>query len=179
MSRYLAASLVSFALGTLLALAVSSFADPLTEDFAARYRLGTVEPSVAASDRTITFSRITERADRTTAFYRTNVTVDGQQRDSYGVMDLTPDGGYTYRGINPASYDLAVAGQLADVGTTVVGLANGFTESNPLGLLTFPLKYGLHKYSETLPLADCVDMRTGMDEPIGQDAPVRCVEGML
>lgn len=160
--KYLAASLVSFAIGILCALALSSFADPLTDAFAEKYTLGTIEPSTVASDRTITFSQITERADRTTAFYRTNVTVDGAQRDSFGVMELTPDGGYTYQGINPASYDLAVAGQLADVGTTIVGLASGFAESNPLGLFTFPLKYGLHKYSETLPLADCVDMRTGM-----------------
>lgn len=162
MTKYLAASLVSFAIGLLCALAISSFADPLTEDFAAKYSLGTVEPSIIASERTITFSQITEHADRTTAFYRTNVTVDGVQQDSYGVIELTPDGGYTYRGINPASYDLAVAGQLADVGTTAVGLANGFAEANPLGIAILPLKYGLHKYSQSLNLAECVDVRTGM-----------------
>lgn len=160
--KYLAASIISFTIGIMCALALSSFADPLTESFATRYNLGTVEPSTVASDRTITFSQVTEHADRTTAFYRTNVTVDGAQLDSYGVMELISDGGYTYRSIKPASYDLAVAGQLADVGTTVVGLANGFVESNPIGLFAFPLKYVLHKYTETLPLADCVEMRTGM-----------------
>lgn len=161
--KLIAAYLVTMSICVALAIyAGNTLANPLTDDFAAKYALGTIEPSTIASDRTITFNQIAERSDRTTAFYRTNVIVDGAQRDSYGVMELTPDGGYTYRGINPASWDLAIAGQLADVGTTVVGLASGFAESNPLGLFTFPLKYGLHKYSESLPLADCVEMRTGM-----------------
>ena len=147
---------------TLAIFAGNALADPRTDDFAAKYNIGTVEPSAVASDRTITFFQITEKEGRTTAFYRTNVTVAGEQKESHGVMELTPDGGYTYRSINPASYDLAIAGQLADVGTTAIGLANGFAEANPLGIAILPLKYGLHKYTETLPLAECVEARTGM-----------------
>lgn len=161
--KLIAAYLITIAVCVTLAIfAGNALANPVTDDFAAKYTSGTVEPSTIASNRTITFSRITEHSDRTTAFYRTSVVVDGAQQDTYGVMELTPDGGYTYRSIDPASFDLVIAGQLADVGTTLTGLSMGFAEANPLGLFTFPLKYALHRYTETLPLAECVEARTGM-----------------
>lgn len=47
--------------------------------------------------------------------------------------------------------DAAEAGQLADIGTTGIGLAQGFTEANPLGITIIPLKYALnHEIEETM-----------------------------
>ena len=40
-----------------------------------------------------------------------------------------------------AEREHAISGQVADVATTVGGLALGATELNPLGLATIPLKY--------------------------------------
>lgn len=47
--------------------------------------------------------------------------------------------------------DFAEAGQLADVGSTAIGLAEGFTEANPLGIAILPTKYFLNEYAEESP----------------------------
>jgi len=44
--------------------------------------------------------------------------------------------------------DTATAAQLADVGTTAIGLALGAAEANPLGLALLPIKYGAMRYAD-------------------------------
>lgn len=51
--------------------------------------------------------------------------------------------------------DMAEAGQLADVSTTVAGLAMGAAESNPLGLAVLPAKYVLNNYVEEMTYDQC------------------------
>ena len=44
--------------------------------------------------------------------------------------------------------DAAEVGQLSDVTTTAIGLSQGFTEMNPIGIGTLPLKYATNKWAE-------------------------------
>lgn len=44
--------------------------------------------------------------------------------------------------------ETATAGQIADAGTTAIGLALGAAEANPLGLALLPIKYGAMRYAD-------------------------------
>ncbi len=57
-------------------------------------------------------------------------------------------------------FDAAETCQALDVATTAVGLAVGFAEGNPLGVAVLPLKLALNEYAETLPTAQCNELKT-------------------
>ena len=73
--------------------------------------------------------------------------------DGYHVSGLVTDGQWEEHGRAKVTggLDAAEAGQLADVGTTVFGIAEGFTEANPIGIATLPAKYALNEYAEESP----------------------------
>lgn len=56
----------------------------------------------------------------------------------------------------------AITGQLADVGTTAIGLAAGFAEANPLGVALLPLKAGIVYVANQTedPVERCEQLRT-------------------
>lgn len=54
----------------------------------------------------------------------------------------------------PTLKNQAVAGQLADVGTTGVGLAMGAAEANPLGILTLGVKAVMYDQIKAAPAAE-------------------------
>lgn len=60
-------------------------------------------------------------------------------------------------------FGAAERGQAFDVATTGIGLAAGFTEMNPIGLATLPIKGGLLYYANSLPYDECVTWRTWLD----------------
>lgn len=165
------AALLSATLGILGAWATYSYASPITDDYIAQHKAGTLFADDSrlnawrthTTDRSITFDRITEQEGRTAGYFHETALWDGEPREAKGViMIYHPEGriiGAEWAAIDPATYDLAVAGQLADVATTVVGLSVGLTEANPLGVLALPLKYGALAYSKTLPLHECIHLR--------------------
>lgn len=167
----LRAALLSATLGILGAWASYSYATPITDDYIAQHKAGTLfadDPRLDAwrthtTERDIVFDRIVEQEGRTSAYYHETALWDGEPREAKGViMIYHPKGaieGAEWASIDPAAYDLALAGQLADVASTAVGLSMGLTEANPLGLLVLPLKYGALSYSKTLPLHECINLR--------------------
>ncbi|WP_456406874.1 hypothetical protein [Thiolapillus sp.] len=56
--------------------------------------------------------------------------------------------------------DAAEAGQIADVLTTGIGLSQGFSEANQLGLGILPLKFALNYYAEQQGLRECGNIKT-------------------
>lgn len=56
--------------------------------------------------------------------------------------------------------DAAEAGQIADVLSTGIGLSQGFTEGNQLGIGILPLKFALNYYAEQQGLRECGNIKT-------------------
>ncbi len=56
--------------------------------------------------------------------------------------------------------DAAEAGQIADVLTTGIGLSNGLSESNPLGVGILPLKFALNYYAENQGVRECGQIKS-------------------
>jgi hypothetical protein len=55
-------------------------------------------------------------------------------------------------------------GQLADIGTTAIGLAqSGATEANPLGLAVLPIKLGARYLSRNMEWQECTGWRASFD----------------
>ena len=168
------AAILSLAMGLILALTTCAFASPITDDYIAQHKAGALfadDPRLDVwrehtAERSITFDRVREQEGRTSAYFHETALWDGEPREAKGViMIYHPDGkivGAEWAPIDQATYDLAVAGQLADVASTAVGLAAGLSEANPLGILILPIKYGSLSYSKTLPLHECIALRKGL-----------------
>ena len=56
--------------------------------------------------------------------------------------------------------DAAEAGQIADVITTGIGLSQGLSETNPLGVGMLPLKFALNYYAENQGVRECGQIKT-------------------
>ena len=56
--------------------------------------------------------------------------------------------------------DAAEAGQIADVLTTGIGLSQGLSETNPLGVGMLPLKFALNYYAENQGVRECGQIKT-------------------
>jgi len=55
--------------------------------------------------------------------------------------------------------DVALGGQVADVATTVTGLASGLEELNPFGAVAIPAKIALLHSTADMPVVECVAVR--------------------
>lgn len=58
--------------------------------------------------------------------------------------------------------DYSEKGQLADSGTTVMGMLAGAGEMNPLGIFVLPAKYMMNKHAESLEYAQCKEAKGAM-----------------
>lgn len=56
--------------------------------------------------------------------------------------------------------DAAEAGQIADVLSTGIGLSQGFSEANPLGIGILPLKFAFNHYAEQQGMRQCGKIKT-------------------
>ncbi len=56
--------------------------------------------------------------------------------------------------------DAAEAGQIADVLTTGIGLSQGLSETNPLGVGMLPLKFALNYYAENRGVRECGQIKS-------------------
>lgn len=171
-TKLIRTGILRVAVGILCAWGLATYASPITDDYTAQHKAGTLfadDPRLKewrkhTSSRSITFERITEQEGRTSAYFHERALWDGEPREAKGVMMIYSGEngritGAEWAAIDPAAYDLAVAGQWADVASTAVGLAAGFSEANPLGVLALPLKYGMRAYSKTMPLHACIQAR--------------------
>lgn len=162
----------------LLACQVPAIANQVIDEYTAKHKDGALfledkrldRWRKHSSNRNITFAHIVSRGDRTTAYFHETGLWDGKPAEAYGIIMLfSADGKLTGSewvttppDVYKTSMDLASKGQLADVGTTAVGLSAGLREANPLGVALLPLKYALHANSKTLGLHDCIKSRTSM-----------------
>lgn len=176
--KKLLASVGMFALCMSIFFAV---ADPVT-DFVAGYTEGTALPTNQVADyehtykntleRKITLApaedRIIDRDGVLTTFVATWTELDGTERTAAGPVMFYLREGEIYHVEYSAieGFDLAVAGQMADVGSTLIGLAAGGVEANPIagamqaspvGILAWVgLKYWVGNSMNDAPLLDCI-----------------------
>jgi hypothetical protein len=182
--KYADAAIVAWALAPMLYLLTMMAFAGIVDDFQGGYRHGTLFPNdrdyrrlyERSTDRSIVLTNVKEYDDRVTAFYTAKLTWDGVPRTHTGVVMIYHKDGKLRREehapVEPAVMDLALAGQLADVGTTALALASGLSEGNPLvsGLIGSPvgaaayigLKVALVNETNRLGLTDCINARTAV-----------------
>lgn len=182
MHKHTIVTRVSWALGSIFCLMSMMATAGIAEDFEDGYRHGTLFPNdrdyqrlyERSTDRSIVLTNVKEYDDRVTAYYTAKLVWDGQPKTHHGVVMIYLRNGKMWReehaSIDPAVMDVALAGQMADVGTTALGLAAGLSEANPLvsGLIGSPLgavafigmKAALVYGSNGLGLTDCINSRT-------------------
>ena len=166
---------LAYIAGILTAVTLSLTAHPVMDEYARLHAEGTLFPESRkldhwrehTSERSIEFWNIQEREDgRITAIFRERGLLDGVPAEAHGVIMVWHEDGKPTTAewalIEPAEFDLAVAGQVADVATTAIGLAAGFSEANPLGAAILPIKVAVHYASKDMDLRNCVETRTAM-----------------
>lgn len=172
--KKIVATLIIFVLAIAASLFVGEvMAEPL-DDFKRGYESGTVlthnpdytELYSKSSNRTIEFSNVEDKGEWINAYYKTSMLYENEPFEQYGVTSLiVKDGVVTevqFATIDKDKYDLAMAGQLADIGSTAIALSSGLSEMNPLAATPVGMaavvgaKVGLVKLVESFPLQDCV-----------------------
>jgi len=159
----------------------AGFADAVAE-WAEQYREGTALTQFEAyrdlyrttTDRQFVAQRQVRQGDAVVVLYQGSLTLreTGQRVDERGIavfylkeenvaaVDTTL--------VDEEAFDLAVAGQAADVASTAIALAAGFTEANPLfagatspaGLLgMFALKVGYANHANDASMQECIDAK--------------------
>ena len=159
----------------LAALSIAAVASPVTDEYVAMHRAGTLfagDPRLDSwrantSDRSIDLVVIREDDKRTYAWFHERATVRGVPTEAKGLIEILHEGGKIVgaewtQNVGQPGVDLAAAGQWADVGSTALGLAAGFAEANPLGFAALPMKFAMHQSTLAMDLHACIDGRTSM-----------------
>lgn len=154
----------------------------IVEDFAQDYKDGKAfadEPYWAweyqyTTDRSITFGPQVLDPDAIIATYEKRRTLDGVEEIERGIAALyVRDGKVYHLERSPTEgVDLALTGQMADIGTTAAGMAAGFAEANPViagagpvGLAAIiGLKMWASQSMNDLPLLSCIGEKQSVSQ---------------
>jgi len=90
---------------------------------------------------------------------------DGDEKIS-GVIEGKGYGQWKWKEINRTprrdAVDASEVGTGLDIVTSLIGVSQGYVETNPLGLAIIPLKLYANEYAETLSQPDCLVWKKGL-----------------